>query len=254
MDRLANVRTKCSALGASSVHSVPQDFSQLDQIENFRSKVLEIHPEVDILVLNHAAIPLGPWTSLPHQQDHHFTSRTFNINVLSFIELTRVFLPDLEKTAGQIQVTGSVSGWIPFFQAGLYTSTKYALNGFFYSLQQELLAKKSPVTLSVFSLGLIVTPHMDAIIESEYGSQYIPSLLKGDVEECADIIVSSSINRPRNVDYPIVSVKLSRMMAYLLPFYHELAAFNVGLTYGEIVEAYKRIRKVGDKIGYQVGN
>lgn len=254
MDRLANVQTKCSALGASSVHIIPQDFSKLTGIENFRNSVLEIHPNIDTLVLNHAAIPLGPWMSLPNQQAHEFTTRTFNINVLSYIELTRVFLPDLEITSGQIQVTGSVSGWCPFYQAGLYTSTKHAVNGFFYSLQQELLAKESPITLTVFTLGLILTPEMDTLISSETDTALIPDLFKGKVDECADVIVSSALTRPRNVDYPIFSVKSNRFMAYVFPYFHELATFTYGLSYDDIVQTHKRIRKLGDKIGYQLGN
>jgi len=40
-----------------------------------------------------------------------------------------------------------------------YTSTKFALNGFFGSLQHELAMKKSSVSISICILGLIDTEH-----------------------------------------------------------------------------------------------
>lgn len=38
-----------------------------------------------------------------------------------------------------------------------YTSTKFALNGFFGALQHELAMKKSNVSISIITLGLIDT-------------------------------------------------------------------------------------------------
>jgi len=116
-DKLSAVKTAALKHGASSVHIVPQDFSKVEEIASFRDRVLAIHPTIDILLLNHAGMPLGPWTSFPKQQTAEHALRTFNINVLSFIELTRLFLGELEASAGLIQV----GAWF-FFHRCSYSS------------------------------------------------------------------------------------------------------------------------------------
>ena len=98
-----------------------------------------------------------------------------------------------------------------------------------------------------------MTPNMNTMLSSEADVDYIPDIVKGEVGECAEVFVSSSVTRPRNVDYPIFMVKVSRLMAYLSPFYHEMSTLNLGYSYQDIVDVHKRIKKVGEKIGYQVG-
>ena len=78
-----------------------QDFSKISDLKAFKNKVLAISPKVDIVVLNHAAIPLGPWTAFESLQEANFVDRIYKINVLSFIELTRLFLPHLEDSKGR---------------------------------------------------------------------------------------------------------------------------------------------------------
>ena len=253
-DKLSNVRNNSLVRGASAVHVVPQDFSKVHEIKDFRTKVKEIYPNIDIMVLNHAAIPMGSWTAFPNQRDSEFVLRTFNINILSYIELSTVFLSDLERSRGQIQVTGSLSGWAPYYEAGLYTSTKHAVNGFFYSLQQELHVKQSSVSVSVFSLGLIITPELGTLLASEPEAQKIPGFIKGDVVEVAEIVASSALYKPRNVDYPIGSVKIARLTSYLFPRFIELLIGAFGWSYSAGVEAHSRIHKLGDEINYQIGN
>lgn len=233
-----------------------QDFSQVNELSEFRARVIDIHSKIDILVLNHAAIPLGPWTAFPNQQDPNFVLRVFNINVLSLIELTRLFLADLELSQGLIQVTGSLSGWLPHYEAGLYTATKHAVNGFFYSLRQELEIKQSSVSLSVFSLGLIMTPEMDTLLSSEAAGQEIPDFVKGDVEECGKVIVGAALSRPRNVDYPPVLVKVVRFLSYVFPQAMEMWSVSsvAGVGYSEVVQIHSRLHDLGDQIKYQVGN
>ena len=100
-------------------------------MEDYARKIFAIHPTIDVLLLNHAAFPSKPWLSEPKQQAASSIERTFKVNVLSFIELTRVFMPVLEASAGQIHVSSSVAGYLHLYRMGLHCSTKHAMNGFY---------------------------------------------------------------------------------------------------------------------------
>ena len=59
------------------------------------------------------------------------------------------------------------------------------------------------MTVSVFTLGLIVTKEMDAVLQTNSISKDIPEIAKGDLSECAGIMASAAVTRPNNVDYPV---------------------------------------------------
>lgn len=254
-DKLSRVKGACLSRGAASVHVLPQDFSKISEIPDFKKRVDALFPSVDVLLLNHGAIPLGPWLGFPEHQQPQFVARIFNVNVLSFIELTHLFLPQLENNGGQIHVTSSTAGITPYWGAGVYTSTKHALHGFFISLQQDLLAKQSSVTVSVFTLGLIVTKEMDAVLQTNSISKDIPEIAKGDLSECAGIMASAAVTRPNNVDYPVFTTKVLRALLYFNPYFNEMMVKAEGHeTYEDAVQTFVEVRKKGDQIGYQIGN
>eukprot|EP00116_Pleurobrachia_bachei_P006462 sb/3466724/ len=254
LDKLSTVEAGCKERGAASVHVIPQDFSVIEELEEYRNKVLELHPGgVDILVLNHGAMPISPWMATPGHQDRGFVDRIYRINLLSYVELTRLFMPSLEARQGQIHVTGSMMGETPFFTAGLYASTKHGLHGFFKSLQQELLVKQSPVTVSIFAFGLIWTSEMEQVILSDPNGDQIPEFARGDVGETADIMISSAITKPALVDYPVAVSVLTRFMQ-MLPGFNRFMTMTVPCPYEQIGEISERMREVGSKMGYQRGN
>uniref|UniRef100_A0A8C9TDI1 Hydroxysteroid 11-beta dehydrogenase 1 like n=1 Tax=Scleropages formosus TaxID=113540 RepID=A0A8C9TDI1_SCLFO len=99
---------------------------------------------LDYLVLNHIGrYSFSPWSG--------------DVNFLSYVQLASAALPSLEKSKGSIVVVSSLLGEFPTPFTAPYTATKFAVNGFFCTLQHELAMRSSDVSLTISILGLVDT-------------------------------------------------------------------------------------------------
>jgi len=110
------------------------------------------------------------------------------------------------------------------------------MNGFFYSLQQELLARESPVSLTIGAFGYIATKDLSQIMAGE--GIKIPAWATGDVNECARGMIESYITRPPTMTYPKLYAYVNRALWYFHPSFHKT-----------MIQAFKRPGSVGN--GYQ---
>jgi short-subunit dehydrogenase len=116
--------------------------------------------------------------------------------------------------------TSSILGEIPMYSASLYSSTKHAMNGFFYSLQQELLARESPVSLTVGAFGLILTKQ----VKETFGDGPNPfyDWANGGLEGCARGMVEAYVTRPQTMTFSRLTGLTYRPLWYFAPnFLHE---------------------------------
>ena len=236
--------------GPGSVHVIRCDMSDMEQVLGLVPEALKVHGRIDHVILNHAATPTGPFLEMTQQQTPAYIEKLFRTNVFSFIQLTLAVLPEVEKQSGHILATSSLAGELPFFMNGPYASSKHALNGFFYSLQQELLAKKSNATVSVAALGFISTKE---ITELTSHIETVPSLFKGDLVECALAMVDNFVTRARTVSYPKIAVILGRCVWWLSPVYHEMILFDER-AYDDAVMLSEKARELSLTSGYQTNN
>ena len=211
--KLDKVKEGAIKAGAKRVETFSYDFSDVENSGKVVAKTIELFGKLDYLVLNHAAMVSAFLMNNDRHQDPKFISRMFRINALSFYELTFKALPHLESSKGHIFATSSMGGETPFSLGTIYSSTKFALNGFFYSLQQELLARKSPVGVTVGALGLIVTEDLSTLLSDNI--DIFPEFSRGDVRECATGMMDSLVLRPRTFTYPVMANKLQRIMWYV---------------------------------------
>ena len=226
------------------------DMSDTEQAVNLIPDAISIFGRVDHVILNQAALATGPFLATKAMQDPQFIERVFRTNVFSNIQAAIAVIPELEKTGGHMLVTSSISGEIPFFWAGLYSSSKYALNGFFYSLQQELEALKSNVTVSVAALGMINTEMTKAVTDHLMN---IPDFTKGDLAECAQLMIDNFIVRSPTLSYPKISLALSRVLLWLKPIIGDplLADPN---AHKDAVRLSERVNVYSKSEGMQAGN
>ena len=208
--KLDKVKEGAIKAGAKRVETFSYDFSDVENSGKVVAKTIELFGKLDYLVLNHAALVSAFVINNERHQDPNYISRMFRINALSHYELTFKALPHLESSKGHIFITSSMSGEHPASYMNIYVSTKHAVNGFFYSLQQELLARKSPVGVTVGALGFIVTEDLGAILGQDI--DLFPEFARGDVRECATGMMDSLILRPRTFTYPFIANKLERLL------------------------------------------
>lgn len=226
LDKLEKVRDGALARGAAAVEVIQFDMSRAGESGSVVERTVELFGKLDYLVLNHAAMFYGAFLAFPHQQQEEFIERVFRVNIFSHIQLTLSALPHLEASGGHIFVTSSIAGELPFtYGIHLYSSTKHAINGFFYSLQQELIAKLSAVTITVGALGPVWTADMELLMK---GDVLPVKRVSGSVEDCAGGILQTYFTRPYTWTFPKPANYLMRAMWYVVPtsVYHKLIIYQ----------------------------
>jgi NAD(P)-dependent dehydrogenase (short-subunit alcohol dehydrogenase family) len=91
---------------------------------------------MDVLINNAGITQRSPFATT----DTAVYRRVMDVNFFGSLHCTRAALPHLIERRGQIGVISSVAGLAPLLGRSGYAASKYALRGFFGSLQAELRA------------------------------------------------------------------------------------------------------------------
>lgn len=258
-EKLDHVKEGVMKLGNMNVKTISFDFSDVKDSSRVINQTVAWYGKLDYLVSNHAAMISGAFLAFPHQQNPEYLEQIFRINLFSQIELAIHAIPLLEASNGHMFFTSSIAGEVPFYVNSIYCSTKHAMNGFFYSLQQELIAKESKVSLTIGAFGLILTNDLKAVFESANTLKRIPSYAVGDVKECAHGMVESYVKRPQTMTYPQVANYLMRFLWYFYPSFHELMIkLNKpeeakGSGYDEMINVMTAGKEIKKKLKFQQG-
>uniref|UniRef100_A0A4W4HFM1 Hydroxysteroid 11-beta-dehydrogenase 1-like protein n=1 Tax=Electrophorus electricus TaxID=8005 RepID=A0A4W4HFM1_ELEEL len=150
---LNKVAKKCQDLGAQKILYIPADMASPAEANRVVEDAEEQLEGLDYIVLNH--IGPSPYRMWDGDVDH--MRWLMQVNFHSYVQMTQKALPALEKSMGSIVVVSSLIGKLCSPYALPYIATKFAVNGFFGSLQHELAMKQSNVSVSVCILGFIDT-------------------------------------------------------------------------------------------------
>ena len=144
--RLTLVGRRTAALEATaaqltgSVHVLPADITTPEG--RLRIADMQAEGRLDILINNAGMVPAGPVTAL----DDSEIAAALALNVAAPIALTRILLPQLVASKGQIVNIGSVFGAIGCPYVTLYSASKFALRGFSEALRREIAPQGVAVT------------------------------------------------------------------------------------------------------------
>ncbi|XP_009297199.1 hydroxysteroid 11-beta-dehydrogenase 1-like protein [Danio rerio] len=153
LEALKKVTQKCEKLGAKKIMYVTGDMSDPADPERVLKYTIEKLGGLDFLVLNHVGnTNVGLWN-----RDADHVRSLMQVNFVSYVQMAGAALPVLETSGGSIIVVSSLAGKIASPFVTPYSSTKFAMNGFFGALQKELAIQKSNVSVSIQILGLIDT-------------------------------------------------------------------------------------------------
>lgn len=248
--KLLRVKEGALRAGSPRVEVIPCDFSSVKKcVSTVLHQTIEMFGRLDYLILNHGLMPNGPFLGFPNQQDPEFIQKIYNVNLFSYMQLATHAIPHLELTAGHIHVTSSMAGEVPQIIGGLYCATAHSKNGFFYSLQQELIHKKSRVSLNIGSFGLIVTREMKDVVIKK---MKMPKYMQGDLKRCVQVIIDNLVIRKRTITFP-PSCRAFRLNWYLNPFYHEFFLAGI-MDYNSLIKIHTTIHEQSAKTGYQKGS
>lgn len=109
---------------------------------------------LDAVVANAAASAYGPFVDMT-PDDYE---RTIAIALFGMINTAHAALPHLEPTSGRLVVVGSIAGRVPVPWLAAYTAAKHGVRGFVRTLQTELRALGSPVSVALVAPGPVDTP------------------------------------------------------------------------------------------------
>jgi NADP-dependent 3-hydroxy acid dehydrogenase YdfG len=201
-DRLEALQRELEASGAS-VLTCEADVRDTSTLEAFAKQLHSDLGPVNCIVNNAGVMLLSEFSDAKGDEWRDMVE----INVLGAMEVTSVFMPQLLEGGGDIVNVSSVAGRKSRPTSSVYSSTKWAMNGWSEGLRQELSDKD--VRVIVVEPGATrteLTHHIsDPEIRKQNRENYdrYDALTAGDI---ADVIVFA-VSRPRSVSLNEVLVR-----------------------------------------------
>ncbi|XP_053403022.1 hydroxysteroid 11-beta-dehydrogenase 1-like protein [Mercenaria mercenaria] len=155
-NKLKEVTEQCRKTGSrEQVYDyVVADMTELDSIETVVEAAVQMLGDLDIIVLNHVFyLPLTFWTG--SKQNLSSIKQVMTVNFESYIHLASYALPHLDKSNGRITIVNSICGKFAASLTASYSEAKFALDGFFSALRQELMTHNSGISITQCVLGYI---------------------------------------------------------------------------------------------------
>jgi short-subunit dehydrogenase len=156
LDKLEAVAAVCRQAGAD-VCVVPTDMGQPEQVKALAAKVLQQFGRIDALVSNAGYGQMGPVELVPTEA----VEQQFKVNLLGAITLIQAVIPVMrQQGGGRIITVSSLGGRVAFPLGGLYSASKFALEGLSDALRMEL--EPFNIKVSVVEPGPVATEFFNA--------------------------------------------------------------------------------------------
>nr|XP_048682878.1 11-beta-hydroxysteroid dehydrogenase 1-like isoform X3 [Caretta caretta] len=212
--KLQKIITRCLELGAASAQYVSGSMEDKAFAEHVVKEAEVVLGGLDMLILNHVGNSYFNY----FDGDVGHVQKLLKINFLSYMAMTVSALPRLKDSVGSIVVVSSMAGKVGFPFTAPYSATKFALDGFFSSLRQELIIQKVDVSITLCILSFIdtesamkaasdVAPKEECALEIikagalcqweiyyKYAATKIPLLIRDWAPELLDYLIRRSYN------------------------------------------------------------
>jgi NADP-dependent 3-hydroxy acid dehydrogenase YdfG len=206
-DRLENLRREFEGAGAS-VLACDADVRDTSTLEAFAKQMRSELGPADCIVNNAGVMLLSEFSDAKRDEWHD----TMETNVLGAMDVTSVFLPQLLEGGGDIVNISSVAGRKARPTSSVYSSSKWALNGWSEGLRQELADKD--VRVIVVEPGAARTELAQHISDPEIRQRNLDNYDLYDAltaEDIADVIVFA-VSRPRRVSVNEVLIRPTKQV------------------------------------------
>lgn len=155
--KLEEVAQHCRQSGAK-VLVMPTDMAQPEQVKALAKTVVEQLGRVDALVNNAGYGQMGAIELIPVER----VQNQFAVNVIGAIALIRALIPVMrDQGGGRIINVSSLGGRMAFPFGGLYSASKFALEGVSDALRMELAPFN--IRVSVVEPGPVRTEFFDVV-------------------------------------------------------------------------------------------
>lgn len=129
--------------GKDKSTAVPLDITNIDEIPGFATKITDTHPDLDCVILNSGIQRRVDFTK-PETVDIASIQNEFNTNYISYIALTKAFLPFLQAKEEESSLVFVSSGLalVPLPRCANYCASKAALHHLVLALREQLKESK----------------------------------------------------------------------------------------------------------------
>eukprot|EP00045_Choanoeca_perplexa_P013255 m.149413 g.149413 ORF g.149413 m.149413 type:complete len:302 (+) comp16294_c0_seq1:1872-2777(+) len=180
-----------------TITAITADLSTVNNSEALVVKALEhFDNRLDSLVLNH----ISPFFELVHASRAQDLERVLNVNLASYVYLTKFALPSLTRSQGSIVAVSSVAGKVGIPYCAAYSAAKHGLHGFFDALRVELTMVQPNHTMAVTTA---VIGSVDTASVRQISHGVLDEFHRETPEDVALAIVGGALAGRREVYYPL---------------------------------------------------
>lgn len=226
-DRLDQIASKCTSLGAASAITIEYDASIESDANKLVSEAINAFNRIDMLILN-AGIG-GSWSRFSDLSSTKDLRDVMDVNYFGYVNLLHAAYPVLKQNKGRIVVISSFyDSIISPFQGG-YAASKHALQGFFNTVRQEF--KEDGVSVTMHSPGGVLTEVQHKFKDSSGRSTSleVPDIFLSSSKDCASSILHHAYYRIDQVHFPYYAsfmTNLRRLFMERFDFlFHKLVNF-----------------------------
>lgn len=131
---------------------VALDLSESSRAKEWTQKALQSTGQIDLLVNNGGLGHMGSVEDMEFDVEH----QVMEVNLWGAVAITKAVLPHMrERGSGQIWTVASILGFFGSPKLAAYAASKFAVVGYFESLQYELA--NSPIHIGLLSPGFVNT-------------------------------------------------------------------------------------------------
>jgi len=195
------------------------DLSNVTEAEALVQAAVKKLGGLDYLVLNHMTNRLGFW--LGSKQNLTYLSDVIQTNFIAYVHLASHAMSALERSGGSIIVMSSVAGRVSSPVVASYSSSKFALEGFFSALRLELQWRNTGVGVTMCSVGFVGTETALHDLK-EFGlDAFLKYMKPARATDVALDIVRGGALRHREVKTPYMEVQLLLLLNKFAPSVNE---------------------------------
>lgn len=217
-DRLETVAEGCRSLGASEVTVLPYDLSCPDGMDSLADKAWEAAGGIDIVMLNAG---ISQRTNV-EDTSMDMIRKIMEINYFAPVAIAKALLPKMiGRGGGKMAVTTSIAGRFGFPLRCGYSSSKFALYGFFETLQAEY--HDSGIGVTIVCPGRVRT-NISRYALDKGGMPHgklDPGQMNGMPAEAAARIITDAVRKGRR---EVLVGRKELLMVYIKRFFPGLCA------------------------------
>jgi short-subunit dehydrogenase len=218
VQRLEKVAEKCRAAGAAKVVVLPYDFSNNADIENLVESAWNNTEGIDIVMLNAG---ISQRTNV-EDTSMEMLRKIMEVNYFAPVAIAKALLPRMIAAGGgKIAVTTSIAGRFGFPLRCGYSSSKFALYGFFETLQAEYY--NADISVTIVCPGRVQTNISRYAIDKGGKPHGVldPSQADGMTSEDAARIITRAIAKGKR---EVLVGRKELLMVYIKRFFPGLCA------------------------------